>query len=140
MENKINLMPRISEKTYGLSQNKVYVVNVDKSVNKITIKKAIEAQFEVKVIAVNLTNIVGKTKKSSSKKGRRLANGKDNDVRKAYVTLNKKDTLPFFDAIEEEEEKEKKVQEEFEKQQEKEASKPTKKISRRKKKVQEDHQ
>lgn len=139
MSAQIDLIPRLSEKTYGLSQNKVYVVNVNKSTNKIAIKKAIETQFDVNVLSVNLTNISGKAKRSSSKNGRRSAKGRDKDIRKAYITLDKKDSLPFFDAIEEEEEKEKKTQEEFEKQQEKKESKSTKKIARRRKKAEEDN-
>lgn len=134
MDKRINLLPRLSEKSYGLSQKRVYVIDVDKSANKLSIKKAVEDTFDVKVISVNLTNIIGKTKRSSSKNGRRLAKGKDKDIKKAYVTLKESYTLPFFDAIEEEEKQSEKVQAEIEKQQQKEEKK-TKKLSVRRNKV-----
>jgi large subunit ribosomal protein L23 len=42
----ITLRPRLSEKTYGLSANRVYVVEIPKDVNKHSVARAVEAQFE----------------------------------------------------------------------------------------------
>jgi len=122
----IDLIPRLSEKTYGLSNNRVYIVDVNKSSNKITIKKAIESQFDVVVSKVNIANIGGKAKRNISKNGRRVSPGKDIDIKKAYVTLAEGSSLPFFNAIEEEEKKSEKIQQEIDKQQDKE-NKPKKK-------------
>ncbi len=133
MDKRISLLPRLSEKSYGLSQNRVYVIDVDKSANKLSIKRAVEESFDVKVFSVNLTNIAGKAKRSSSKNGRRIAKGKDKDVKKAYVTLKESYSLPFFDAIEEEDKKSEKVQAEIEKQQQKEEKKTNRLAVRRKK-------
>ncbi len=128
----IYLQPRLSEKTYGLSNSRVYVVEVPKSINKVTIKKAIESQFKVIVTKINIANITGKNKRNISKKGRRVSQGKDNDIKKAYVTLAEGSSLPFFNAIEEEEKKTEKIQQEIEKKQEKE-NKPKRRIGRLKK-------
>ncbi len=59
----IALRPRLSEKTYGLSESRVYVVDVPKDVNKHTVARAVEAQFEVKVAKVNIINMKGKSKR-----------------------------------------------------------------------------
>ena len=79
--------------------------DVDKSVNKHSIARAVEAQFEVKVSSVNTTTIPGKAKRTVSVNGKHVKNaaGKRSDLKKAYVTLRGGDSLPFFDAVEEEE-------------------------------------
>jgi large subunit ribosomal protein L23 len=120
---KINLLPRLSEKTYTLSNSQVYVVDVPKSANKHDVKRAIETQFSVKVAKVNMTVIPGKSKRTVSRGGRRVANGKNSDIKKAYITLIEGNKLPFFEAIEEEEKQAQKVQEEITKKHAKEQSK-----------------
>jgi|GEM_PF-78475 len=125
----IVLRPRLSEKTYGLSESRVYVVDVPKAANKHSVARAVEAQFEVKVASVNVANISGKSKRTMSLSGKRYLNseGKRNDVKKAYVTLQKGHSLPFFAAIEEEIEQETKAQDNFDKAAAKQADKETKK-------------
>lgn len=117
MSKTMDLRPRLSEKTYGLSESRVYVMEVPKGTNKHTVAQAVEAQFEVKVEKVNLANISGKTKRSISLSGKRITgtSGRRPDVKKAYVTLAKGHSLPFFNAIEEEEQKEQAAQEKFDK-------------------------
>lgn len=132
----LSLLPRLSEKTYGLSERRVYVVDVPKNANKLIIKQAVEAQFDVKVSHVNIANISGKAKRTVSKNGRRVAKGRDSDVKKAYVTLREGFSLPFFQAIEEEEKQSEKLQQELEKQQD-ELSKPKRRAPRLKKESEE---
>jgi len=108
----IMLRPRLSEKTYALSESRVYVVEVPKGVNKHNVARAVEAQFDVKVTKVNLTNITGKAKQTRNLTGTRFARsqGKRGDIRKAYVTLAEGHGLPFFVAVEEAEAKEEAAQ------------------------------
>ena len=120
MDKSTTLLPVLSEKTYGQSEKGVYVVRVNKTINKTSVKRAIESQFDVKVASVNIVNVKGKAKRTISKNGRRVARGRDNDTRKAYVTLQSGHSLPFFSAIEEEEKQSEKLQEEMAKQIEKE--------------------
>lgn len=129
MSKSLILRPRLSEKTYGLSESRVYVVEVPASANKHTVARAIEAQFEVKVAKVNVVNVKGKSKRIISLSGKRMVNadGRRNDIKKAYVTLHKGYGLPFFEAIEEEEQKEEKAQAQIDKAAEKQASKEAKK-------------
>jgi ribosomal protein L23 len=102
MDKTIALAPIMSEKAYGLSQlRNTYVFAVPKDANKHTVARAVSAQFGVTVENVNVTNISGKAKRTISKKGR-AANGRQNDTRKAYVTLKAGDSLPIFAALEEE--------------------------------------
>lgn len=125
MSKTITLRPRLSEKTYGLSSNRVYVLEVPGDTNKHSVARAVEAQFEVKVAKVNVTNINGKAKRVISLSGKRQKNaeGRRNDLRKAYVTLAEGHSLPFFDAVEEEEQKEQATQEKVDKAATKQAAK-----------------
>ncbi len=128
MSKSIVLKPRLNEKTYGLASSRVYVFDVDRSVNKHNIARAVETQFEVKVAEVNTANIPGKSKRVVSLTGKRMTNttGSRSDFKKAYVTLAEGHALPFFDAIEEEEQKEQAAQEKFDKAAAKQAEKDEK--------------
>lgn len=128
MSKAIALKPRLNEKTYGLAASRVYVFDVDRSVNKHNIARAVESQFEVKVTEVNTANIPGKSKRVISLTGKRMKNaeGSRGDFKKAYVTLAEGNALPFFDAIEEEEQKEQETQEKFDKVAAKQAEKDEK--------------
>jgi len=128
MSKTITLHPRLSEKTYNLSQQRVYVVEAPKDANKHLIARAIEAQFEVKVAKINIANIKGKTKRVISLTGKRMKNAKGQrpNVKKAYVTLAEGHSLPFFAAVEEAEAKEQATQEKVDKVAAKQAAKETK--------------
>jgi large subunit ribosomal protein L23 len=125
MSKTIVLRPRLNEKTYALSPKRVFVFEVDKSVNKHDVARAVEAQFEVKVTAVNMTNITGKAKRVMNLTGKRAMNasGKRNDIKKAYVTLAEGHSLPFFDTVEEEDQKEQALQQKVDKAAAKQADK-----------------
>ncbi|MDD2841743.1 MAG: 50S ribosomal protein L23, partial [Tolumonas sp.] len=56
---------------------------------KAEIKAAVEKLFEVKVEAVRTLNVVGKTKRTGSRMGRR------SDWKKAYVTLVEGQDIDF---------------------------------------------
>lgn len=129
MSKTLTLIPRLNEKTYALAAKRVYVFDVDKGVNKLTITKAVESQFDVKVIKVNTLNIAGKAKRTISINGKRSVNseGHRNDIHKAYVTLAEGQSLPFFDAIEEEQQKQEEAQAKFDEAAVKAAAKEAKK-------------
>jgi len=135
MSKNIALLPRLNEKTYAQAENRVYVFAVDKSANKHTIAKAVEEQFEVKVIKVNTLNVKGKAKRVYNITGKRSANttGRRSDIRKAYVTLAEGHSLPFFDAIEEEQTKQDKAQAKIDEAAAKLAEKEAKKSAKNKK-------
>jgi large subunit ribosomal protein L23 len=89
MANKVIIIkPLISEKSTKLAENTIlnqYTFIVDKSANKIEIKKAVEAKFGITVVAVNTSVRPGK-KKARVVKGR-YVHGKTASIKKAYVTV-----------------------------------------------------
>lgn len=101
MEKTLALKPRMSEKSYALSKlHNTYVIVVPKEVNKISVKKAVEAQFEVSVTNVRIVIAKGKVKQTVRKGGRAIK-GKRSDIKKAYVTLAEGNSLPVFAEAEE---------------------------------------
>ena len=106
MHKTLAIKPRISEKAYGLSRSlNVYVFDVPAQANKLTVAKAVEAQYGVNVTAVRIVNIKGKAKRSIIKGRATNIQGSQPAVSKAYVSVQAGQTLPFF-AVEEEAEKE----------------------------------
>lgn len=96
MSKTLLLKPRISEKAYGQSLTKnTYVFVVPNDANRTEVAAAVEAQFEVTVTGVNILNVKGKAKRTV-RKGGKQSNGKDNDIKKAYVTLKEGDSIAVF--------------------------------------------
>ena len=96
MNKSVVLKPRVSEKAYGLSEERnTYVFDVSDSLNKFQIADAVKAQYEVDVEDVRLANVPGKSKRNY--RGRsKFTRGKRSDIRKAYVRLAKDHKLPLF--------------------------------------------
>lgn len=95
MDKTIILKPRVSEKAYGQSITKnTYVFVVTRNINKHQIADAVAAQFDVTVTEVNVMNVKGKAKRTLTKR-KQLA-GRDNDFKKAYVTLKEGDSIAVF--------------------------------------------
>jgi len=135
MSKHLTLIPKLNEKTYSLAANRVYVFEVESNVNKHSIARAVEQQFDVKVSKVNTLNIKGKAKRVYNITGKRSANttGKRNDTHKAYVTLAEGFSLPFFEAIEEEQAKQDAAQAKIDEAAAKNAAKEAKKSKSAKK-------
>ena len=77
----ILLAPVVSEKSYGLAEERQYTFIVRPDANKTQIKIAVEKVFGVKVLSVNTLNRPGKRKRS------RTGFGKRKDTKRAIVTL-----------------------------------------------------
>lgn len=73
--------PIVTEKTTKLAEKNQYTFEVDRNANKIEIKDAIEALFNVKVVSVNVINEIAKAKRVGKYSGFKPA------VSKAIVTL-----------------------------------------------------
>lgn len=76
------LAPVVSEKSYGLLDERQYTFVVRPDANKTQIKIAVEKVFGVKVTSVNTLNRPGKRKRS------RTGYGKRKDTKHAIVTLS----------------------------------------------------
>ena len=90
----IILRPVLTEKAYDGLADKRYVFEVAPDANKIEIKQAVEAVFDVKVESVNTLRTLGKIKRQGRYSGRTP------EIKKAYVTLKKDSkTIEFFDGM-----------------------------------------
>jgi large subunit ribosomal protein L23 len=114
----------MSEKAYAMSASRVYVFDVDTSVNKHEITDAVEETYGVTVINIRTITVKGKAKRLY--RNRRYENGRRSDVKKAYVTVKEGDAIPIFAAVEEAEVKAEKTAKTLEKVAEKQAKKESK--------------
>ncbi len=86
--------PLITEKGMRCNEeHNTVVFQVDMRANKLEIKQALEALFQVKVLRVHTLNMQGKKKRV------RMREGKRPDWKKAYVTLREGDTITFFEGV-----------------------------------------
>lgn len=91
-DREIIVYPLVTEKISNLqeTENKVAFV-VDRSVNKIEIRKAVERRFNVQVKKVATMNMKGKMKRLGRFEGRRR------HWKKAIVTLREGFKIDFFE-------------------------------------------
>ncbi|PID57108.1 MAG: 50S ribosomal protein L23 [Ignavibacteriae bacterium] len=95
---KVLVRPLITEKMNDLteSQSKYgFMVNINS--NKIEIKKAIKAKFNVDVVDINTIKMKGKTKTQFTRKGK--FEGKAPAYKKAIVTLKEGQTIDLFEEV-----------------------------------------
>jgi large subunit ribosomal protein L23 len=83
--------PILTEKTSRLIKQNQYSFAVDRKADKILIKSAVEALFDVQVVAVNTAN--------QPLKKRRVGKfiGKKSRVKRAVVTLAPENSITFFE-------------------------------------------
>jgi large subunit ribosomal protein L23 len=87
------LRPVVSEKSYGLLEQGVYMFQVHTSANKPEIRQAVESIFDVSVVNVNTLNRQGKRKRN-----RRSGTwGSRPSTKRAIVTLAEGDTIEIFE-------------------------------------------
>lgn len=87
---EVIIRPIITEHSYDMMENNVYTFEVAKDSNKVEIRQAIEAIFDVTVVKVNTLNVKPKPKRV------RYAAGKTRTWKKAMVTLKEGDTIELF--------------------------------------------
>ena len=63
----IIIRPIISEKSMDQLADKKYTFEVRKDANKIEIKRAVEEIFNVKVVSVTTSNVLGKIKRMGAR-------------------------------------------------------------------------
>lgn len=86
------LKPVVSEKSYALLDDNVYTFVVAPDANKIEIKAAVEAIFNVKVTKISTLNRKGKRKRN-----RRTGKfGQRPDTKRAIVALAPDDRIELF--------------------------------------------
>jgi len=85
--------PLISEKNSLMQANNVYVFEVDKTANKIQIRKAVEQLFQVKVTDVKTSICRNRSKKTGTKFS------KIKYWKKAMVKLAPGDKISIFEGV-----------------------------------------
>lgn len=95
----INIIKPIVTEKMTLQGEKLnrYGFRVNRDANKIEIKKAVEAMYNVTVTDVNTSVVAPKYKSRYTKAG--LVKGKTNAYKKAIVTLKDGDTIDFYSNI-----------------------------------------
>ena len=87
------IRPVVSEKSYALMDQSVYVFIVDPRATKIEVRHAVEQAFGVRVTNVNTLNRKGK----ATRNRRTNVKGKRPDTKRAIVTLHPDDSIDLFD-------------------------------------------
>jgi len=92
------IKPIVTEKmtAAGEKMNR-YGFMVERTANKIEIKKAVEEMYNVQVVDVNTLIVAPKLKQRWTKSG--LLRGKTNSYKKAVVTLKEGETIDFYSNI-----------------------------------------
>lgn len=87
--------PLITEKSTELrDERNIVAFEVDRRANKIEVKRAVEAQFKVKVAEVRVANVHGKVRRQGRYSGRRP------DWKKVYVRLAAGEKpIEFFEGV-----------------------------------------
>ncbi len=92
------IKPIVTEKMTDLGEDRnQFGFIVDKTANKVQIKKEIEETYEVSVVNVNTMRYGGKAKSRFSRTG--VIQGKSPSYKKALVTLAEGDKIDFYSNI-----------------------------------------
>ena len=89
---EVIIRPVITEHSYDMMEKNTYTFEVAKTSNKVEIRQAIEAIFNVSVVKVNTLNVKPKPKRV------RYQKGLTRTWKKAMVTLKEGDTIELFGA------------------------------------------
>jgi large subunit ribosomal protein L23 len=87
---QVLLKPVISEKSYEQITANKYTFRVHKDAHKTQIRQAVEQQFDVKVVRVNIVKVQPKPKR------RGLTTGTRSGWKKAIVELKPGDSIEIF--------------------------------------------
>lgn len=95
-ERTVLIRPIYTEKIARLqdSENK-YAFEVARTANKIEVRRAIEARFDVKVKSVQTMNVRGKMRQQMTRRGRFY--GRRPDWKKAVITLMEGEKIELFE-------------------------------------------
>jgi large subunit ribosomal protein L23 len=90
---QILIKPTITEKSTLLQESGKYTFRVANRANKVEIKEAVERNFDVTVLDVNVTKLHGKRKRYGSR------STKQPDIKKAVVTLKPGDRINLIEGL-----------------------------------------
>jgi large subunit ribosomal protein L23 len=91
---QVLIRPVVSEKSYVLSAAGKYTFRVHPDAHKTEIRQAVEALFDVHVVAVRTASVKSKPKR------RGITTGRTRKWKKAIVELRSGETIPIFQGLE----------------------------------------
>ena len=91
--------PLITEKNTLLMEKDQYSFEVATDANKIQIREAVEALFNVRVKAVNTLNVKAKARSRAVQRGRGRITGHEASWKKAIVTLYPGQRIDVFEQV-----------------------------------------
>lgn len=98
------ITPRVSEKSYGLSKQNIYVFDVPMAANKAEVVRELAQDYpDVEIADVRLLITKGKVKAVNRGKRARPGQTQRSHTKKAYVTVSKGSIEVFKDLTESEE-------------------------------------
>ena len=90
---KVLVKPTITEKSTLLQETGKYTFEIAPKANKVEVKQAVETNFSVKVLDVNITKLRGKRKRYGPR------SVKQPDTKKAVVTLQPGDRINIIEGL-----------------------------------------
>jgi large subunit ribosomal protein L23 len=87
------IRPVVSEKSYALMEQNVYIFIIDPKATKIDVRHAVEQAFGVRVVNVNTLNRKGK----ATRNRRTNVKGRRPNSKRAIVTLHPDDSIDLFE-------------------------------------------
>jgi large subunit ribosomal protein L23 len=90
---QVLIKPTITEKSTLLQETGKYTFQVNGGANKIEVKEAVEKNFDVTVLDVNITKLHGKKKRYGPRVKQRP------DTKKAVVTLKQGDRINLIEGL-----------------------------------------
>ena len=94
----IIIKPIVTEKMTAAGEKlNRYGFRVERTANKLQIKKAVEEMYNVQVLDVNTMVVAPKRTQRWTRSG--LLRGKTNSYKKAVVTLKEGETIDFYSTI-----------------------------------------
>jgi large subunit ribosomal protein L23 len=90
---QVLIAPVVSEKSYGLIDQKKYAFRVHPDAHKTQIRQAIEELFDVRVVEVRTASVKSKPKR------RGLTAGRSRSWKKAIVQVRPGDQIPIFQGL-----------------------------------------
>jgi len=88
---QILIAPVVSEKSYRLIEERKYSFKVHPDAHRTQVRQAVEQQFGVKVVRVNMLKVKPKPKRRGQTKGMRQG------WTKAIVQVREGDVIPIFE-------------------------------------------
>ena len=89
--------PIVTEKATGLNEKGQYVFEVERTANKVQIKKDIEQLYGVTITGISTMRTNGKVKSKFTKGG--SVSGRRPHGKRAVVTLKEGDIIDFYNGI-----------------------------------------